>query len=173
MKRRLNERIEIGDEVYSPRDEYYVTVLDIEGDQVLADGPMGKEYHNLSDLEKKEDYESEDLYEGRKKVIRLTESDLIQIVKQIIKESPDPKLDFILTDDEKTCLNPRYKNLSNAKKRRWYVDEVKQKLILGELDSSSMLVPYCSYDINDRPLHPSKEQGRYVYDVNTGVITFG
>jgi hypothetical protein len=36
-----------------------------------------------------------------------------------------------------------------------------------------MLVPYCSYDINDRPLHPSKEQGRYVYDVNTGVITFG
>ncbi len=53
MKRRLYERIEIGDEVYSPRDEYYVTVLDIEGDQVLADGPMGKEYHNLSDLEKK------------------------------------------------------------------------------------------------------------------------
>jgi hypothetical protein len=108
-----------------------------------------------------------------KKIVRLTESDLVRIVKRIIKESPDPTLDFILTDDEKTCLNPRYKNLSNAKKRRWYVDEVKQKLILGELDSSSMLVPYCSYDINDRPLHPSKEQGMYVYDVNTGVITFG
>jgi hypothetical protein len=108
-----------------------------------------------------------------KKIVRLTESDLVRIVKRIIKESPDPTLDFILTDDEKTCLNPRYKNLSNAKKRWWYVDEVKQKLILGELDSSSMLVPYCSYDINDRPLHPSKEQGMYVYDVNTGVISFG
>jgi hypothetical protein len=108
-----------------------------------------------------------------KKIVRLTESDLVRIVKRIIKESPDPTLDFILTDDEKTCLNPRYKNLPYAKQRWWYVDEVKQKLILGELDSSSMLVPYCSYDINDRPLHPSKEQGRYVYDVNTGVITFG
>ena len=108
-----------------------------------------------------------------KKIVRLTESDLVRIVKRIIKESPDPTLDFILTDDEKTCLNPRYKNLSNAKKRRWYVDEVKQKLILGELDSSSMLVPYCSYDINNRPLHPSKDQGMYVYDVNTGVISFG
>jgi hypothetical protein len=86
MKRRINERIEIGDEVYSPRDEYYVTVLDIKGDRVLVDGPMGEEYHNLSDLEKKEDYESEDLYEGRKKVIRLTESDLARIVKRVIKE---------------------------------------------------------------------------------------
>ena len=88
MKRRLNERIEIGDEVYSPRDEYYVTVLDIKGDRVLADGPMGKEYHNLSDLEKKKDYESEDLYEGRKKIIRLTERDLSRIVKQVINEEP-------------------------------------------------------------------------------------
>jgi len=87
MKRRLHETIEIGDEVFSPRDEYYVTVLDIKGDRVLVDGPMGEEYHNLSDLEKKQDYESEDLYEGRKKVIRLTESDLIRIVRQVIKES--------------------------------------------------------------------------------------
>ena len=92
MKRRLNETIEIGDEVYSPRDEYYVTVLDIKGNRVLADGPMGKEYHNLSDLEKKEDYEyemgeSKGLYEGRKKIIRLTESDLARIVKRVIREN--------------------------------------------------------------------------------------
>jgi hypothetical protein len=90
MKRRLNETIEIGDEVFSPRDEYYVTVLDIKGNRVLADGPMGKEYHNLNDLEKKEDYEmgeSKGLSEGRKKVIRLTESDLTRLVKRVIKES--------------------------------------------------------------------------------------
>jgi hypothetical protein len=92
MKRRLNETIEIGDEVYSPRDEYYVTVLDIKGNRVLADGPMGKEYHNLSDLEKKEDYEyemgeSKGLYEGRKKIIRLTESDLTRIIKRVIREN--------------------------------------------------------------------------------------
>jgi hypothetical protein len=67
-----------------------------------------------------------------KRIVRLTESDLTRIVKLIIKESPDPTLDFILNDDEKTCLNPRYKNLPNAKQRWWYVDEVKQKLILSQ-----------------------------------------
>ena len=95
MKRRLYERIEIGDRVFVPSDEYQGTVVDINGDEVLVDGPFGEEYHNLSDLEKLGgDYEyemgeSKGLYEGRKKVIRLTESDLTRIVKRVIKENED------------------------------------------------------------------------------------
>ena len=93
MKRRLKESIEIGDRVFVPSDEYQGTVVDINGDEVLVDGPFGEEYHNLSDLEKLGgDYEYEmgepkGLYEGRKKVIRLTESDLARIVKRVISES--------------------------------------------------------------------------------------
>jgi len=109
MKKRLYERIEIGDEVYSLRDEYYVTVLDIEGDRVLADGPMGEEYHNLSDLEKKEDYESEDIFEGRKKVIRLTESDLVRLVKRVIKEQYHENIETTSDDDLRSKLDS-YKN---------------------------------------------------------------
>lgn len=52
MKKILRENIKIGDRVFAPRDEYYVTVLDIRDDKVLVDGPFGKEYHNLNDLEK-------------------------------------------------------------------------------------------------------------------------
>jgi hypothetical protein len=96
MKRRLKENIEIGDEVYAPRDEYKGTVVDINGDEVLVDGPFGEEYHNLSDLEKLGDDYEEDLpfpfrenftESKRKKVIRLTESDLARIVKRVISES--------------------------------------------------------------------------------------
>ena len=95
MKRRLKENIEIGDEVYAPRDEYKGTVVDINGDEVLVDGPFGEEYHNLSDLEKLgDDYEEdlpfpfrENFTESRKKVIRLTERDLTRIVKRVINES--------------------------------------------------------------------------------------
>lgn len=95
MKRRLKENIEIGDEVYAPRDEYKGTVVDINGDEVLVDGPFGEEYHNLSDLEKLGDDYEEDLpfpfrenftESKRKKVIRLTESDLARIVKRVINE---------------------------------------------------------------------------------------
>ena len=93
MKRRLNETIEIGDEVYVPSDEYTGTVIEINGDEVLVDGPFGEEYHNLSDLEKLGgDYEyemgeSKGLSEARKKVIRLTESDIARIVKRVMKET--------------------------------------------------------------------------------------
>lgn len=96
MKRRLNENIEIGDEVYVTRDEYKGTVIDINGDEVLIDGPFGEEYFDINDLEKIwGDYEEEDLapsfgqnfMESRKKIIRLTESDLARIVKQVISES--------------------------------------------------------------------------------------
>jgi hypothetical protein len=109
MKRRLNETIEIGDEVYVPSDEYTGTVIEINGDEVLVDGPFGEEYHNLSDLEKLGgDYEyemgeSKGLSEARKKVIRLTESDLARIVKRVIKEQyheniPPPTVKSIAPD---------------------------------------------------------------------------
>ena len=97
MKRRLNETIEIGDEVYVPSDEYTGTVIEINGDEVLIDGPFGEEYHNLSDLKKLGgDYEEDEtpkFFEKnvteskRKKIIRLTESDLARIVKRVISES--------------------------------------------------------------------------------------
>jgi hypothetical protein len=74
----------------------------------LADGPMGKEYHNLSDLEKKEDYESEDLYEGRKKVIRLTESDLVRIVKRVIKENEFDQMD---SEEKKAHVDELLRNI--------------------------------------------------------------
>ena len=97
MRRRLKENIEIGDKVFVPSDEYQGTVIDINGDEVLVDGPFGEEYHNLSDLEKLggdyEEDETPNLFKKhfteskRKKVIRLTESDLARIVKQVISES--------------------------------------------------------------------------------------
>ena len=96
MKRRLNENIEIGDEVYVTRDEYKGTVIDINGDEVLIDGPFGEEYFDINDLEKIwGDYEEEDLapsfgqnfMESRKKIIRLTERDLSRIVRRVINES--------------------------------------------------------------------------------------
>jgi hypothetical protein len=94
MKRRLKENIEIGDRVFVPRDEYQGTVVDINGDEVLVDGPFGEEYHNLSDLEKLGgDYdETPKFFEKyvteskRKKIIRLTESDLARIVRRIVNE---------------------------------------------------------------------------------------
>ena len=99
MKRRLRENIEIGDRVFAPRDEFEGTVIDINGDEVLVDGPFGKEYHNLNDLEKLggdyEEDETPDFFNKnvteskRKKIIRLTESDLIRVVKRIIKENFD------------------------------------------------------------------------------------
>lgn len=86
MRRRLRENIQIGDEVFVPRDEYYVTVLDIVDDMALVDGPMGKEYHNLNDLEKDTSgYDEPYLNESRKKVVRLTERDLTKLVRRIIK----------------------------------------------------------------------------------------
>lgn len=99
MKRRLNENIEIGDEVYVTRDEYKGTVIDINGDEVLIDGPFGEEYFDINDLEKIwGDYEEEDLapsfgqnfMESRKKIIRLTERDLTRIVRRVINENNDP-----------------------------------------------------------------------------------
>ena len=97
MKRRLKENIEIGDRVFAPRDEYQGTVVDINGDEVLVDGPFGEEYHNLSDLKKLGgDYEEglpfpfrENFTESRKKIIRLTESDLARIVKRVIRETKE------------------------------------------------------------------------------------
>ena len=95
MKRRLNETIEIGDEVYVPSDEYTGTVIEINGDEVLIDGPFGEEYFDINDLEKRGgDYEEDlppsfrkNFTESRKKIIRLTESDLARIVKRVISES--------------------------------------------------------------------------------------
>ena len=96
MKRRLNENIEIGDEVYVTRGEYTGTVIDINGDEVLIDGPFGEEYFDINDLEKLGgDYEEEDLapsfrekfMESRKKTMKLTEKDLSRIVRRVIKES--------------------------------------------------------------------------------------
>jgi hypothetical protein len=98
MKRRLRENIEIGDEVYVPRDEYTGTVIDINGDEVLIDGPFGEEYFDINDLKKLGGYYEEDetpkFFEKnvteskRKKIIRLTERDLTRIVKRVINEEP-------------------------------------------------------------------------------------
>ncbi len=97
MRTRLNENIEIGDEVYVPRDEYQGTVIDIDGDEVLIDGPFGEEYFNINDLEKLGgDYEEDDTpnffkkrftESKRMKTIKLTERDLSRIVRRVIKES--------------------------------------------------------------------------------------
>ena len=100
MKRRLKENIEIGDRVFATRDEYQGTVIDINGDEVLVDGPFGEEYHNLSDLKKLGgDYEEglpfpfrENFTESRKKIIRLTESDLTRIVRRVINEDKEKKI---------------------------------------------------------------------------------
>ena len=114
MKRRLNETIEIGDEVYVPSDEYTGTVIEINGDEVLVDGPFGEEYHNLSDLEKLGgDYEyemgeSKGLSEARKKVIRLTESDLTRIVKRVIKENEFDQMD---SEEKKAHIDGLLQNI--------------------------------------------------------------
>ena len=114
MKRRLNETIEIGDEVYVPSDEYTGTVIEINGDEVLVDGPFGEEYHNLSDLEKLGgDYEYEDLYEGRKKVIRLTESDLVRLVKRVIKEKYHENIETTSDDDLRSKLDSYKSEMEN------------------------------------------------------------
>ena len=124
MKRRLKENIEIGDRVFATRDEYQGTVIDINGDEVLVDGPFGEEYHNLSDLKKLGgDYEEglpfpfrENFTESRKKIIRLTESDLARIVKRVIneqsemsEEKPGGPKDYVFIEDNKT-LNDFIKN---------------------------------------------------------------
>ena len=102
MKRRLKENIEIGDRVFATRDEYQGTVIDINGDEVLVDGPFGEEYHNLNDLEKLGgDYEEDETpnffkkrftESKRKKIIRLTESDLTRIVRRVINEDKEKKI---------------------------------------------------------------------------------
>lgn len=97
MRTRLNENLEIGNEVYVPRDEYQGTVIDIDGDEVLIDGPFGEEYFDINDLEKLGgDYEEDDTpnffkkhftESKRKKTIKLTERDLSRIVRRVINES--------------------------------------------------------------------------------------
>jgi hypothetical protein len=119
MKRRLNETIEIGDEVYVPSDEYTGTVIEINGDEVLVDGPFGEEYHNLSDLEKLGgDYEyemgeSKGLSEARKKVIRLTESDLVRLVKRVIKEQYHENIETTSDDDLRSKLDSYKSEMEN------------------------------------------------------------
>ena len=128
MKRRLKENIEINDEVLVDvgpfGEKYRGTVVDINGDEVLVDGPFGEEYHNLSDLKKLGgDYEEglpfpfrENFTESRKKIIRLTESDLARIVKRVIneqsemsEEKPGGPKDYVFIEDNKT-LNDFIKN---------------------------------------------------------------
>ena len=102
MKRRLKENIEIGDRVFVSSDEYQGTVIDINGDEVLVDGPFGEEYHNLNDLEKLGgDYEEDETpnffkkrftESKRKNIIRLTESELSRIVRKILKEQDEEKV---------------------------------------------------------------------------------
>ena len=114
MKRRLKENIKIGDEVYAPRDEYKGTVVDINGDEVLVDGPFGEEYFDINDLEKLGgDYEEDETpnffkkrftESKRKNIIRLTESELTNLVKRLINESdpgipPNPALVQELMDE--------------------------------------------------------------------------
>jgi len=111
MKRYINEDINVGDEVFIPGDEYHATVVAIKGDRVKVDGPMGVEYKNMSELEKQESEEDMPppsfgrpssmerqfkprgfggyVSENRKKVVRLTESDLTRIVKRVISEQPN------------------------------------------------------------------------------------
>jgi hypothetical protein len=109
MKRRLKENIEIGDRVFAPRDQYEGTVIDIDGNEVLVDGPFGEEYHNLNDLEKlgghyKKDDENPDFFNKyftesslkRKKIIRLTESDLARIVKRVIRENRNASIRSVI-----------------------------------------------------------------------------
>jgi hypothetical protein len=90
-------------------------------------------------------------------------------VKPLIKESPDSEKDFILTKDEMTCMTPRVKE--SHPNDRWYITDDKTQIQFG-LVTSGNLKPYCTFDINNRPLHPTKEYGRFEYDKNTGVVSF-
>ncbi len=110
-----------------------------------------------------------DIFISMKKIIRLTESELTSLIKRIIKESSDPNKDFILTKDEMTCMTPRVKE--SHPNDRWYITDDKTQIQFG-LVTSGYLKPYCTFDINNRPLHPTKEYGRFEYDKNTGVISF-
>lgn len=104
-----------------------------------------------------------------KKIVRLTERDLTRIVRRVLNESPDPKKDFILTKDEMTCMTPRVKE--SHPNDRWYVTEDGTQIQFGPVVNAK-IKPYCTYDINNRPLHPTKEYGRFEYDKNTGVVSF-
>jgi hypothetical protein len=139
MKRRLKENIEIGDRVFAPRDQYEGTVIDIDGNEVLVDGPFGEEYHNLNDLEKLgghyEEDETPDFFNKyftesslkRKKTIRLTESDLARIVRRVIKE-------------EETLLKPKFTNekiwLKNAGWDTSNFTEGKYEIYAEKIDKS-------------------------------------
>ena len=95
---RLRENIEIGDSVFVSSDEYQGTVIDVNGDEVLVDGPFGEEYFDINDLEKLGgDYEEDETpnffkkrftESKRKNIIRLTESELTNLVKRLISETP-------------------------------------------------------------------------------------
>jgi len=164
MKRRLKENIEIGDMVYAPKDEYQGTVIDIKGNRVLVDGPFGKKYHELNDLEKLgghyEEDETPDFFNKyftesrskRKKIIRLTESDLTRIVKRIIKEGNEN--DLGLPHPNKTVYKELFfKKLSDA------MSEV-------GTDAESIYDSLCLKlgDIMDNWRYESAEGGQFTWD---------
>lgn len=107
-----------------------------------------------------------------KRIIRITESDLTRIVRRVISESPDPKLDFILNDEEKTCMKGYFKKPYTKYEYRWLKSEDGTQVSLGKAEGS-YLKNYCNFDIGNRPMPPNFDQGRFNYDENTGVITFG
>ena len=105
-----------------------------------------------------------------KQIIRLTENDLARIVRRVINESPDPKLDFILTNDEKGCMNPYFQKPNNS--YRWLKSEDGTQIEFGVINSSSYFKNYCKFDINNRPMNSTKEFGTFEYNKDTGVISF-
>ena len=107
-----------------------------------------------------------------KKIVRLTEQDLARIVKRVINESPDPTLDFILDDGEKDCMTMYFKKPYTKYEYRWLKSEDGTQVSFGK-ENNSYLKNYCLFDINNRPMPQNLDQGRFDYNENTGVITFG
>jgi hypothetical protein len=116
MKRRLRENIEIGDSVFVSSDEYQGTVIDINGDEVLVDGPFGEEYFDINDLEKLGgDYEEDETpnffkkrftESKRKNIIRLTERDLSKIVKRVINEMDEKEYRVVMMSKDTYNSSP-------------------------------------------------------------------
>jgi hypothetical protein len=107
-----------------------------------------------------------------KKIIRLTEQDLARIVKRVINESPDPKLDFILTKDEMICMKGHFKKPYTIPEYGWIKSEDGTQIQFGKIENT-YLKNYCKFDINNRPINSNKEFGRFDYNDTTGVVTFG
>ena len=105
-----------------------------------------------------------------KQIIRLTENDLARIVRRVINESPDPKLDFILTNDEMGCMKSYFQKPDNS--YRWLKSKDGTQIEFGFIYDNGLFKNHCKFDINNRPMNSTKEFGRFEYNKDTGVISF-